>query len=109
MLKKKYRLARRIYKKHAEALETVLFTLRIARNEFLYSRFGFVISKRVDKRATVRNRVKRRASACIESMFSRIKPGYDMVFIMKREAVEKIAKELCQTIESVLEKRGLFC
>lgn len=53
-----------------------------------HSRFGVVVSKKVDKRAVVRNTLRRKVHAIIqdENLFER--PGYDMLVILKPGVTE---------------------
>jgi ribonuclease P protein component len=88
--------------------KTPLFTLKYARNEQIYSRVGFIISKKVSKKATVRNRAKRVFRTCIEKDFARITPGYDILFILQRHILEKDQEILCPLIKDVLVKQKLL-
>lgn len=71
----------------------------------LPSRFGFVVSNKIDKRSSRRNGLKRRIRAVIENNLSNIKPGVDVVIQVKnsfdfpynfaeieREVLEALAK-----------------
>lgn len=49
----------------------------------LPSRFGFVISNKIDKRSSKRNGLKRMIRAVIENNFDNIQPGYDVVVQVK--------------------------
>lgn len=53
-------------------------------NYNLIPRFGFVISNKIDKRATRRNALKRRIRAVIEENLSQIPEGIDVVFQVKK-------------------------
>jgi ribonuclease P protein component len=46
-------------------------------------RVAVVISKKVDKRATVRNRIRRQILAKIEQKYKKLKPGTDIVVIIR--------------------------
>jgi len=48
------------------------------------SRFGFVISNKIDKRAARRNAIKRRLRAVIEENLSQIPDGIDLVVQIKK-------------------------
>ena len=50
----------------------------------LPSRFGFVVSNKIDKRATRRNGLKRRLRAVIGEQLEKIKPGFDLVILVKK-------------------------
>ncbi|KKR24654.1 MAG: hypothetical protein UT56_C0011G0011 [Candidatus Levybacteria bacterium GW2011_GWB1_39_7] len=74
-------------------------------NKFLIpSRFHFdlekVVSKRVDKRATVRNRIKRKVLDIIGKKINK-NEGLTLVFYMKNRAVESLNLE--KEIETVME------
>ena len=101
MLPKQYRLVRWENKQQASVFQTPFFTLRVAPNTFLYSRFGFVASKKIDKRAVVRNEVKRKVRSCIEAMQKDIRPGFDMFFFLKKAAVETQRSEIDKRIQAL--------
>ena len=50
----------------------------------LPTRFGFVISNKIDKRAARRNGLKRRIRAVVESKLTDIKTGFDVVIQVKK-------------------------
>lgn len=105
MLKKKYRLNLAIQLKSPELFKNSFFTLLVARNELKYSRLGFIASKKNDKRAVARNRVKRIFGLCLKK--EKVKPGFDMIFIIKKEAFAKTSQEIQEKIHEVL-KKGNF-
>jgi ribonuclease P protein component len=47
------------------------------------TRFGFVISNKIDKRSTRRNALKRRLRAIVRELILEIRSGYDVVVIVK--------------------------
>jgi len=51
----------------------------------LNSRFGFVVSNKIDKRAARRNGLKRRLRAVIGENLDTIKPGFDVVIMVKKQ------------------------
>lgn len=84
------------------------FALKIAHNELLVTRFGFIISAKTAPKAVSRNRLRRQANEIIRLNLDRIKPGFDVAVIFKRVAQGKkylfLEKDLC----SLLSKSGLF-
>lgn len=62
------------------------------------SRFGFIISTKVHKKAVKRNRAKRLLTEAVLSLSSKIKPGFDVVFLAKKKIIdislEEIKKEV---------------
>lgn len=73
--------------KHSRPLHTENFTFRIAlrRNADLSTRFGFVISNKIDKRATRRNALKRQLRQVTQDLISTLKSGYDVVVVVKKD------------------------
>lgn len=108
MLKKEHRLTAGGRIANAQVLPTEFFVLKFAKNNQEASRFGFLVSKKVDSRATVRNRIRRQTRKCIEDRFPRILPGLDMLFILKKEAQGKETNEICLLVEEVLRKGKLY-
>jgi ribonuclease P protein component len=106
MLKKKYRLNLAIKLSDPEFFKNSFFTLLVSKNNIGKSRFGFIASKRDDKRAVGRNRVKRVFSQILRSQ--NVKPGYDMIFLIKKESFQKTSEQISQKIDEVLEKGKLI-
>ena len=80
----------------------------IAKNNLPYSRFGFVISKKIDNRSTVRNRTKRVFRSCIEELLQKIVDGYDMLFILYKNAVGQKRNKLFNEIEELFKSGRLY-
>ena len=108
MLKKKYRLLKETKFEKKDFYASPFFVLKIAKNEESFSRFGFIVSKKIDKRATVRNTVKRKIRICIEANLYKIKPGHDMLFILKKQIIGKTTKEISELTLGELNKQKLL-
>ena len=98
MLPRKYRFSfkDRLPKK---ILNSESFSVRYSKNEDRL-RVAVVVSKRVDKRATVRNRIKRKVLDIIGKKINK-NEGLTLVFYMKNRAVESLNLE--KEIETVME------
>jgi len=81
-----------------------LFIIKVRENRLSFNRFAIIVSKKVDKRAVVRNRIKRLISSCIEELYKDLRPGCDMIFIVKKGAIGKKRTEFCWEIKHNLEK-----
>jgi len=82
-----------------------LFKLSVARKKVLGpSRFGFVISKKIDKRAVVRNRIKRLLRQVVRERLEKIPNGFDVVFVVRPSIVGKIYEEINTEFNKVLSK-----
>lgn len=107
MLNKSLRLKKTIFGKSA-LLTSPYFNLKTQPNKEGVSRFGFVVSKKIDKRATVRNRIKRLLRSCIEENTEKIREGHDLLFVLKKEAIGKERSELCSSLLTVLSQERLL-
>jgi ribonuclease P protein component len=70
------------------------------------SRFGFVVSKKVDKNATKRSMIKRALSESLRHELAYVKKGYDGVFLVQPGA-EKYMSDLMQETKMVIKKARL--
>lgn len=108
MLKRKYRLLGKVHLENRVTRRTPFFTVHIGINNLLYNRYRFVISKKVDKRATVRNSLKRRISSCIEEMEKEKKGGRDFIFLFRKEAVSQPTSVLYPEIQKVFKEERIL-
>ena len=112
MLPKKNRLKKkkdfeRVFKKSKGYKEDFLL-LRVASNNLQFSRFGFVINQKVSKKATIRNRIKRRLRAVIRENLPKIKKGVDGVIIVRPGMESNNFKKIEETIYRLIKKAKLL-
>lgn len=69
--------------------------------------FGISISKKVSKRAVVRNRIKRQLKAVIQRYLPMIEPGWQVVIVVRPSAVECSFDEFLRELEYLLKKLGI--
>lgn len=108
MLKKKYRLGSETKVKFKNFLSTPFFLLKIAENNLVNNRYRFIVSKKIDKRAVIRNKIKRMLSLCIEDMLKETKTGYDMLFLAKKELSNIQQDKLSFYIKTILTEKKLI-
>lgn len=108
MLQKQYRLPGAVRLISPSSYTSPTFFVKISKNELGYSRFGFVVRKTVDKRATVRNRVKRVFRSCIEEMQPDIKTGFDILFLLKNRALEIRRVDMYNELQLFLKEKQLL-
>ncbi|MGB3295893.1 MAG: ribonuclease P protein component [Phormidesmis sp.] len=70
----------------------------------LSSCFGISISRKVSKRAVVRNRIKRQLKAVIRHYLPRIEPGWQVVIVVRAAAVECEFDDFLRELEYLLKK-----
>jgi ribonuclease P protein component len=83
-------------------------SLRLARNNFKKSRFGFIVSQKVSKKAVLRNKIKRRLRAIVNMKLPKIKNGLDIVLIANPGLEKKDFWELEEVVENIFKKANLF-
>ena len=108
MLSREYRLPATTKLFHANYTKTELFGLKYASNGLTVSRFAFVVRKSVDKRAVVRNRVRRLFRSCIEELYKDIDPGYDMLFFLEKGIIDRQRADLCKDLLIFLQQKRLI-
>lgn len=102
MLKRIYRLPAGVRMIHPRTISSPIVLLKKSVNNLSYNRIGFIISKKVAKTAVERNRSKRMLRSCIEDVFYELKPGFDYLFIIRKNLVN-ISKELiCEEVVKML-------
>jgi|SRR3972149_4556023 len=105
MLSKKNRLSKFTKRERTKTVSFPFFTLKYAKTGEKDLKFAFVISKKIDKRAVIRNKVKRQISKGLEGILEKITKGYNFVFIVKKEILTKNQGEITKEIERVFLER----
>ena len=87
-----------------------LFNLKFIATNEEESKFAIVVSKKVSKKAVVRNKIKRQIREIIrlELRDKRIKNNFNVVIYTKRLIAEKEYKELEQEIHYILKKARIL-
>ena len=83
-----------------------LLVLRAAPNGLPYTRFGFVVGRRVAAKAVARNRTRRRLREIARR--TPVRPGWDLLFIARRPAVEAPFADLRDAVRQVEGRAGLL-
>lgn len=72
------------------------------------SRFAFIISTKIHKRAAKRNQARRLLIEAIRSLLPKIKPGFDCVFLAKKAIIGKELIEIKKETEKLFQKAHLI-
>lgn len=114
MFAKKYRLPPSVVLSKAYVVHTPIFKLSAKQNTLQHNRFAFVVSKRVDKRAAVRNRSRRRLRAVVEQLSREARSGsvrqagYDMIFVIRKSLADEKHEVLEKTVNESFIKAKIF-
>ena len=91
--------------KSGKAWVNNLIVMKALPNEFDFSRYGFSVTKNVGK-AVVRNRIRRLLREI--SGVTPVKPGWDIVYIARPEAITADYHELRKSVETLLLRANLI-
>jgi ribonuclease P protein component len=64
------------------------FIFKFAKNQEPATKIGFVVSTKVDKSAVTRNKLQRQMREAINSFLDDIKPGFSVLIIAKKKALD---------------------
>lgn len=75
-----------------------LIFLKAQKNNLDVSRFGFVVSSKISKKAVIRNKIKRRLREVVKDF----KKGFDIIIIVKPEIINKTYQEIKSDFKNVI-------
>ena len=70
--------------------------------------FGISISKKVSKKAVVRNRIKRQLKGVIRTYLKGIEPGWKVVIVVKPKAIECKYEHFLRELEELLKQTKII-
>ena len=111
MLTKKHRLPKKRIdqvKGGGCYFQTAFFTLAYLSGKTTDSQFAFVISKRVSKKATIRNKTKRLIAGSVREIMTDLKDGFWVVFLVKRAALDQNKAALSEAVRESFAQIGLL-
>jgi ribonuclease P protein component len=101
MLKRENRLLRIVRRAGDKKYFSPSFNLKISANNDNAVRFGFIVSKKIDKRAVVRNQTKRVLRSAVEKFITSL-AGKDIVIIAKKNLLPKEKEEVVEELSKIL-------
>jgi len=112
MLKKELRVRKQkefdfIYKK-GKKLKTRFFTVIFTPNDLDFNRFAFIVSAKVDKKAVVRNKIKRRLRDIIKLNYSKLKKPFDFIIIAFPQSKQVGFQDLKSDLEAAFKKNKIY-
>jgi ribonuclease P protein component len=82
-------------------------SVKVAPNKLVVSRLVVVVGKKVDKRAVVRNVIRRRLVGVAQEMWATLPPGYDIVVSVHADLSHRPFPELRRMLEDALRRAKL--
>lgn len=82
--------------------------LKFRQNGLDASRFAVVVGTKVSKSSVVRNRLRRQIREAIRLRLGEIRPGFDVMVLVRKEAVGKTFQQLDRRIEDGLKKAKIL-
>jgi ribonuclease P protein component len=112
MLPKKNRLKKkkdfeRVFR-GGKSFKKGFLVLRLKKNDLKINRFGFVVSKKISKKAVKRNQIKRRLREAVRSKMNLYKKGFDLIFISLPGLEKKNFQNIKDTIVFLLNKSKIL-
>lgn len=83
-------------------------SFKVAKNDLEVSRFGFIVSSKVSKKAVVRNKVKRWLRAAMSEYLAQIKSGYDVIVITRPDIANSDFHEIKDMVNRLLRRSKLL-
>ena len=108
MLAKKYKIAKkkdfeRIFKQ-GKYYHQDFIGFKINKNNLEFSRFGFIVSLKISKKAVVRNKIRRQLNEIIRLKLKEIKSGFDIVILTQPEIIGKSYQDIEKNLVDLLKR-----
>ncbi len=112
MLSSRYRLQKkkdidRVFRKGKSFREDSL-VLKTTKNDLGFSRFGFVVSQKVAKKASVRNKIKRRLREVVRLKIKQLGVEADNLFIALRGIEGRNFKGIDESVDALFKKAKIY-
>lgn len=112
MIARQFRLKKagdftRVYKYGRSSNAPDLF-VKALRTNYDLSRVAVVVSKKVSKKAVVRNKIKRKSTEYLRKNWDRVMPGYNVVVTIKQDISQKGEAAIGEQIFKCLERLGVI-
>lgn len=82
--------------------------IKYKKNKEDKSKAAFIVSTKVDKRATVRNKLARQLREVVRELLPKLKNGYSLLIIAKKSALELDFARIKKQLDFALSKAKLY-
>ena len=90
--------------KEGKSFREKFLVLKINENNLNNNRFGFIVSKKISKKAVTRNKIKRQLREIIRKEINNYQKGFDIAVIALPDIESKSFEEMSQALECILKK-----
>ena len=97
----------KVFKK-GKGIKENLLTFKWTPNNLKVSRFSFIVSKKISKKAVLRNKIKRRLREKVKTELPRFKKGIDGVIIVNPEAAKKKSQEMIGSLNKIFSRAKII-
>lgn len=104
---KKEREFKEVFREGSGVKDGFLF-LKFKKNKLDKTKFGFIVSRKVSKKAVVRNKVKRRLREMVRKRLPRIVPGIEGVLMTRPGIEEKNFAEVEESLDRLFRKAKIL-
>jgi len=87
-----------------ERFKEDFLVLKMTKNNLTQTRFGFIVSQKVSKKAVLRNTIKRKLSEIAKVKLKRLKKGIDVLLIVRPGLETKDFWEIDETLNRLFKK-----
>lgn len=93
--------------KNGVSFFTKILGIRYAKNNLNITRCGIIVSQKISKKATARNKIKRRLREILRFYINDIISGYDLIVLTRAEIADKEYEKIFKDLEYILKRTGL--
>jgi ribonuclease P protein component len=113
MLSKDYRIRKqkdfdRVFSDKGTFFSQGALSIKVIANDLDCSRFGFIVSNRVSKKAVARNRIKRLLREAVRLKWVEVKSGMDAVIMVRSDISTQNLADVDKAVDSLLKRSGMF-
>ena len=90
--------------KEGKSFSEKFLVLKINKNNLNNNRFGFIVSKKISKKAVTRNKIKRQLREIVRKEINNYQKGFDVAVIALPDIESKNFEEISQALECILKK-----
>ena len=94
--------------KEGQGFKEDFLIFKMVKNDLRNSRFAFIVSQKVSKKATLRNKIKRRLNELVRRVLPKVQSGMDIVLVATPGLEEKDFWETEKTINKIFAKAKIL-